>query len=248
MRRLAATALFLSSFAPAAEPWRNKPTSQWSPDEIAELRIHSPWAKPAGVSSQDKASSGTAGRGRSGSYGRMGGYGRYGGGGYGGYGGGGYGGGMGGPGMGGGTIPSGGGSGSKREGRRPEVTLRWESALPMRESAKALGNKAAQQFKAWAEEYYVIAAAGFPLAPDQDMKDNLREATLLKRNAKDSIAPSRVETVDSPDGQLVVFLFPRIWDGKIPDGDLTFEAVMGPLNVTAKFRPKEMSYQGKPSL
>ncbi len=247
MRRLSATALLLPCLALAAEPWRNKPISQWSPDEIAELRIHSPWAKSAGVTSQDKASSGSAGR-RSGGYSRMGSYGRYGGGGYGGYGGGGYGGGMGGPGMGGGTIPSGGGSGPKREGRRPDVTLRWESALPMRESAKAIGNKAAQQFKAWADEYYVIAAAGFPLAPDPELKENLREATLLKRNAKDTIAPSRVETVESPDGQLVVFLFPRLWDDKIPDGDLTFETVMGPLNVAAKFRPKEMSYQGKPSL
>lgn len=258
---LPATALLAADF------WKDKPAAQWTPDQKQQILTRSPWAQPATVSFGEGPNPGGGRVGRSGRYSTYGG--GYGGG-YGGYGGG-YGGYSGypgaypnGPGM-DGPMESGGANGGQRRqsNARPEILLRWESAQPLRDVAAATPNSTAKQLNQWAEEYYVVSATGFPLMnrrrpgqdpaqgipnePDPQLKETLRDGTVVKRSDRDVIAASKVETITTPAGTLVVFLFPRSWDPTPGGKDIDFECKMGPMNVKAKFKAKEMVYQGKPA-
>src|SRR5271168_2488000 len=119
----------------AAEPWKSKESAQWTDDDINKVLTDSPWAKEKTVSPQRQQPSGGRGMGRRGG---MGGGGYPGGGGGGGY-----------PG-GGGGYPS---------GASMNLTIRWDSALPVQQALKRQGVSSAEEVKSVSEaseKYYVI--------------------------------------------------------------------------------------------
>lgn len=146
----------------AADFWKDKAYSQWSDDEVTKMLANSPWAQSTKASSPNQGM-GQRGGGRRGGGGGMGGprIGFPGGGGGGGYpgGGGGY------PGGGGGGNPRGGGGGSIPSFT---ATIRWQSALPVREAllrqsgvTKADDSQVAEKLTAPVTSY-VIALVGLP--------------------------------------------------------------------------------------
>ncbi len=101
-------------YASSSEFWRDKGYTQWTSDEVDKMLSDSPWAQSAKATAQQQ-------QGMNRGMGRRGGMG---------------GGGMGIPGMGGGGMGRGGGSYPSGGSSIPDVTatIRWQSALPVREA------------------------------------------------------------------------------------------------------------------
>jgi hypothetical protein len=176
----------------AADFWKTKDSSQWTSEEINKVLSDSPWAK--GKTVQPQQSQPQRGMGR-----RGGGFG-YPGGGYpgGGYPGGGYPGGGGGyPGGGGGGYPNGGGNypggsngggsngGDASQAGPMNLTIRWDSALPIQQALMRQGaggqSDELKAATAATEKYYVVTVLGLRLPrarsrsssyPDDDQKSD----------------------------------------------------------------------------
>jgi hypothetical protein len=146
----------------------------------------------------------------------------------------------------------------------PRVTVRWESAAPVHEAELKSEAADASKFAGWSKDYYVVTVSGLPqMGPrrrggDQDqqqdperaqqmrerMQERMKQNTALKIKDR-TIAPERIETLDSPGGRTLVFLFPRTANILPADKDVAFETAMGRLEVRTKFGLKEMLYRGK---
>lgn len=147
----------------AADSWKTKDYTTWTDDEVSKVLSDSPWAKGKTVQPQ-QSQTGQRGMGR-----RGGGFGFPGGGiGFPGGGGGGY------PGGGGGGYPQGGGgrypggnSGDPSQNEPMNLTIRWESALPIQHALTRQGASVSEELKAAAdatEKYYVIEVLGLRTA------------------------------------------------------------------------------------
>jgi hypothetical protein len=80
----------------------------------------------------------------------------------------------------------------------------------------------------------------------QRLEQRMKDATTLKIKGRDPIAPARVESISTPEGgRTVIFLFPRTAAIGMDDKEVDFETAMGPQEITAKFRLKDMLYHGK---
>lgn len=259
-------ALLQSSLAILASPpltakddfWIAKPVEQWTEEEVRKFQTKSPWAKEVTVTPGGLAGGGMRGglpdASGMGAGAEMSGAGAMGGGGMGGGGGrgGGRGGSRGGP-------PSGGGM--------PEIklTVRWESAAPVRRSAK----------RDWPPETngnYIVSVSGLPrmgraqgaqgqgalgrgAARPQDpqasaearkrMEGALLASTELRRKGRPATPPEVARIFDSGPRSLALFLFPI---GKEPiqldEKEVTFFTKMGPFEVKTKFNLKEMQFEG----
>jgi hypothetical protein len=157
-----AAMLFASDF------WKTKDYTTWTDDETNKVLSDSPWAKAKTVEPQrpQMGQRGGGGGRRGGGFGFPGGggIGFPGGGGGGGYpgGGGGY------PQGGGGGYPGGGSSnggnnGDPAQNEPMNLTIRWESALPIQHALMRRGASASDELKAAAdatEKYYVIEVLG----------------------------------------------------------------------------------------
>lgn len=252
--------------------WNKKQPDQWSAEEVQRLLSNSPWATQAKVSFESAGS-------REGSpEGRQGGGGGYPGGG--GSGGSRRGGGMsripgigiplpggGGVGMPGGRMPGGGsgrGGGERRPSgdyTAPKVTVRWDSALPVRQALDQPSANDLCKSKAAAEtDYYAICAIGFPASSQQWRRDDgsgsgsdsdtdhlkqvLMDQTSLHGKDESSIFPKKVEVIPMGDTHAVLFLFLK--DNRLDDTkELEFDSQVGRLRLRATFKPKEMKYRGK---
>jgi len=252
----------------AAEPWKSKDYTQWSDDDINKVLTDSPWAKEINIAPQRS------------SYGRPGGMGRRGGGfgmpgGYpGGYpgGGGGYPGGGGGyPNGGGGGYPNGsGGAGGNQTAMN--LTLRWDSALPVQQALKRQGASSADEAKAVADasdKYYVISVFGFRMPsnrrsgynngnPDSDADqdpgrqnaDNLRSQLLDAAQ----LVPKGARAIYAQDVQVVAggselhFLFPRNPPIATSTKEVDFALEVRGVKVEHKFHLSDMQYQGQVAL
>ena len=240
--RTAAAIGFISGSALllAGEFWQDKQPSDWTGKDIQRLVTKSPWAKEASLSANSDRNG--AGMGRRGGMGGMDGRG-----------------GMGGPGMG---RPRGEeGSGGSRS--KPQVTVRWDSAAPLREAAAKAHPDDAQAKKVaeWAREFYVVTVTGMPMRqgrgrgeeqPESDsdriaqMQDRLKELSVLKlKGSGGSIAPTRVEVSNAPGGRVISLLFPRTEAISLDDQEVDFETAVGRREIKVKFTLKEMVYRGK---
>jgi hypothetical protein len=160
----------------AADTWKTKDYTQWTNGEINKVLSDSPWAKSKTVQFQQPEMGQPGVGSRGGGFGRPGGGiglpgGGYPGGGYpGGGGGGGYPqggvgrnpqGGSGYPGSGPGNGD--GNSGDPAQSEPMNLTIRWESALPIQQALMRQGASASNELKAAAdatEKYYVIEVLG----------------------------------------------------------------------------------------
>jgi hypothetical protein len=164
----------------------------------------------------------------------------------GGFGGGGIGiGGMGGRrGMGGGGYPSGGQS--TRSDDAPKVTLRWESAMPVRTAELKVHDNDAPTLD---DKHYAIAVYGIPdrmlVGDTKKLQDQLKGKASIKRDGKKDFKPSSVEVLERPDGPVVVYMFPMTTELTKQDHRLEFDADIGRLQLTQSFFTDDMVWQDK---
>ncbi len=227
--------------------WNEKDAAEWSESERERLLTNSPWAKKA------TPSMGAAGDGGGPGFGGPPGGGFPGGGGPPGGGGGGMG--RGGPGGGGGDF--GGGPGGTPNF---QMTVRWESAAPVR-----MANKESVPTD---PQSYLISVSGLPgggrgrgrgqgqEAPESgpaggfagSSPDAMARTAQLEIKGQPPVHPAKVERLEG-DQMLLLFHFDR---SALPITSSTKEAAfsmrMGPMDLKVKFSPKEMLYKGQLSL
>lgn len=129
-----------------------------------------------------------------------------------------------------------------------QATVRWESALPVREALKT------KMTVALSENYIINVFGDVPsAAPSADDSaderktkfEMLQERTRLERK-DDPIELKRVElgprTPFSPPGTL--FYFSRVFPLTLDDKQVTFVTKIGPLELKCKFTLKDMLYHG----
>ena len=263
----------LPAFGGGKDFWETKPSTGWNADEIDRMLTKSPWAKDASGSFNGGPGGYGGNRGggrRSGGIGFPGGGGGIGfpGGGGGGYPGGGRTGGGGSPG-GGGGYPGGG------DGRQNyHATVRWESALPIQQALQ-LPPEDGKPDPEFAKYYVIQVLGDLPdfgaprrrrndddsgdsstkrRSRDDDDEDaqNERRLEMFKQYTKIELHDRslRLEKVEqgsrtSSRGPGTLFYFSRMDDVSLDDKLLTFVTKMGPVEIKAKFVPKEMVYHGK---
>ncbi|MEI9899580.1 MAG: hypothetical protein WDN31_04920 [Hyphomicrobium sp.] len=127
------------------------------------------------------------------------------------------------------------------------MTLRWESALPVREAELKGGVTDAPDVD---EADYVLAVYGLPKwvvsgNPDDVALALKKEGGILRREGKKDVKATRVRVLDRDSGPIVVYIFPRSKEITRNDGEVEFTAKIGQLRVTQFFALADMFYQGK---
>jgi hypothetical protein len=155
-----------------------------------------------------------------------------------------------GPHRGGGGYPRGGArndTGGERtdQGQPPTLTLRWESAVPIREAELKAGDVDAPTVD---EEHYAIAVLGVPRnmlnAETRTMEGEFKKQATLKRDGKKDLKPSSVEIHQCEDGLIILYSFPRSNEISKYDRRVEFDAQIGRLKFTEPFYIEEMVYAG----
>ena len=130
-------------------------------------------------------------------------------------------------------------------GKPPVLTLRWESARPVREANRKVGKDAAQL----EPNYYALAVYGIPkeaLAGDEkELAAGLRKQAVLKRYAKKEIVPVRVEILLRDGAPVVLYLFAKPGDITWRDHNLEFTAQAAQWKFTQSFALDDMMFEGK---
>jgi hypothetical protein len=236
---------------PAQQPaWAAKQIAEWSEDDAKQVLADSPWVKSVTPSiirgSQNQNQNGYP----PGGMGRRGGIG------------------MGIPGMGypGGGYP--GGGGGRRGGyppanngndqsndypdQAPKLTLRWESALPVREAELKARDVNAPTLED--ENHYAIAVYGIPasmlIGDTKQLAEECKKKTTLSRDNKKDMKPTSVQILRREDGPVVViqFLRPKKKDKEEINKDdrrVEFDTQINRLSVTQSFYLEDMTFQGK---
>ncbi|MCW5981064.1 MAG: hypothetical protein KIT09_23480 [Bryobacteraceae bacterium] len=242
-RRSFLAAVSTGSLARAAS-WELKAFPQWTAEDVDRLLTDSPWAKPATVPFElepppTRLLSDFSDIGLPGGVGWPGG----------GWPGGGRG------------VPTGPGSGSGQGGGwkvRTEayLTVRWSSALPIRQAVAldrwgAGGLESPEALALLREEpkEYVIEAFGFPAIVFHRQVEQLKKelpahATLLRKGHP----PIRAASVEIPEyGQYltVTFRFPRQAPIAAEDGSVEFIAATQQFDLRKKFKLPAMTYEGR---
>jgi hypothetical protein len=144
----------------------------------------------------------------------------------------------------GGSYPNSGQSTRREE--PPKVTLRWESAMPVRTAEIKVHDNDAPTLD---NEHYAIAVYGVPsrlLNGDTTrLEAQLKGRAAIKRDGKKDIKPSSVEVLNRPDGPVIVYLFPMKAEISKDDHRLEFNADIGRLELTQSFFTQDMVWQGK---
>lgn len=230
-------AVSVAVLAAAGQGWKDKQIPEWTESDAKQLLTDSPWAKSVMPAIEKSAENNPS---RSG-----GGIRRRGGLGIGGIGIGT--GGMGRRGSGGGGNPDGGSEPRSGTGEGPPtLTLRWESALPIREAELKAHEISAPSLD---EDYYAIAVYGIPRRMVNDdskqFAGQLKTQAAIKRDGKKDLKPSDVQILLRDDGPVIVYLFPRSAEITWRDHRIDFGAQVGRLKLTQSFSADEMMFHGK---
>jgi hypothetical protein len=234
------------ALAAADQSWKDKQVPEWTESDAKQLLTDSPWAKSV-TPAIDKAVENKPSRTEHGM--RRGG----------GLGIGGIGIGTGGIGRRASTDSNGnpGGISDSRSGTNdgsstnasqtaPTLTLRWESALPIREAELKAREINAPSLD---EDYYAIAVYGIPSrAVNDDSKqlaDQLKAQAVIKRDGKKDLKPSGVQILLREDGPVIVYLFPKTAEITWRDHRIEFDAQIGRLKFTQAFAADDMMFHGK---
>jgi hypothetical protein len=123
------------------------------------------------------------------------------------------------------------------------VTIRWESALPVRVAASKVGETS---LAGGLDDYYAIAVHDLRPPFRWNLAKELRGVAFLKRDNKKDLKPARVLVVPRQNGlATLVYLFPRSVEITRKDRSLLFVAQVGRLFISTKFIPEEMWLQGQ---
>lgn len=218
----------------AADPfWITKPVSDWTEEDAKQLLNRSPWAKTISVpltriQTEDELRQG----------GKMGqptgvGY----------------------DGLDKGKVAAprptdlitGPGGRSTRSPSRPvTVTLRWETALPVRlaELKSANLDPPSSEGEGYRLAVYGVPGTAFNERPKK-LGEPLKYDAHLKREGKKDVKPSLVEVFERQDGVVIVYSFPVSAEITRKDGQITFEAQIGRIVVSQAFDLEAMQFQGK---
>ncbi len=131
-------------------------------------------------------------------------------------------------------------------GEPPKLTLRWESAMPVRTAElKAHDNNAPDVDQG----HYAIAVYGIPdrmIEGDlQKLGDQLRNEASLKRDGKNDLKPSSVKVFEMAAGRVVLYSFPMSNEITRADHRVEFTAKIGRLDLDQSFLVDNMVWQGK---
>jgi hypothetical protein len=207
----------------ADQAWKNKQYPEWTDDDAKEIMTTSPWAKTvvaAPVKPGGQAGQPGNHRGRI-AFGGLG-IGR--------------------------TGRHGGNDGaSPASPQQPAtLTLRWESALPMREAELKARDTGAPDV---GDGFYAIAVFGIPrgtLTDDsKERQDELKKLAVLKREGKKDLKPTRVDILLRDSGPVVVYLFAKSAEFTWRDHGITFEAQVSKLKFSQAFSTDDMTFHGK---
>ncbi len=128
----------------------------------------------------------------------------------------------------------------------PKLTLRWESAMPVRTAELKVHDNNAPDVD---ESHYAIAVYGIPdrmiEGDPQKLGDQLRNEASLKRDGKQDLKPSRVKVFDMASGRVVLYLFPMSNEITRADHRVEFTAKIGRLDVDQSFLVDNMIWQSK---
>ncbi len=248
--RAPALLILLAAAVYAAQPW-SKDSSQWTTEDAQRVLDASPWAQPASAffatpETQEQAPAGPLpGAAQAGMAGPRG-------------------------------ISDGhwdGGVGRIPTGALPSlsVTIRWDSALPVRQAFLRLQSNSATgsppYTPAQAQKDYIITVLGLVPArgyrsagqlpsrsrsdddsttdvrdPEQMLEGLMAQSRLMARGHK-PIAPEDVK-LDSATGTLHLF-FPRNESIDLKDKEVVFGTRFGSMTIQKQFRLKDMTYRGK---
>jgi hypothetical protein len=144
------------------------------------------------------------------------------------------------------TIFGGGGSSAVRKEQVRPLTLRWESALPVREAERKAGQAGAPAIE---EGSYAVAVYGIPASSIdgdlQTLSEALQKTATLKRNGKKEIKATRVDIFREADGAVLLYLFPRSTEIKKEDARVEFNAQIGRYYLAESFDTGAMQFHGK---
>ena len=132
-----------------------------------------------------------------------------------------------------------------------KVTVRWESAKPVRDARK-------KPVRPEDAPFYVISAGALPAAdggwgrddgstsPEdrkKRMEQHLKEVTRLERKGHDPLVVDHVILVEANGVRYLVFYFPRDPHPIVADDrEVIFVTSLGPLEIRAKFALKSMGF------
>lgn len=126
------------------------------------------------------------------------------------------------------------------------VTIRWESALPVRLAALKTHEIEPPTLEGDGYQIAVYRVPGINFKGDpKQLGDPLRKEAALKRAGQRDVKPTRVEVFQRQDGLAVVYLFPLSAEISARDGEVQFEAQIGRIDVAHTFNVKAMAYLGK---
>jgi len=219
----------------ADQAWKNKQYSEWTEDDAKEVIAGSPWVKTITptvvVKTPEPDQSPSGGRRRGGRSGK------------------------GGPGRSGGDSPVGDGQGNRpaesasSPAKVPTLTLRWESARPVREAELKDREAGAPAVDA---DHYAVAIYGIPrsmIANDLTAQaEELKKHATLKRYAKKDLKPSSVEILLHEDGPVILYLFPKSAEITWRDQMIQFDAQVANLKCSQSFDTSDMRFHGNVEL
>jgi len=257
----------------AADFWEKKDYKQWKPKEVHKLLTKSPWAQnvsldpmrmrrggfdniEGGPTEDPSARRGDPDQSQGG-----------GGGGGGGFGGSGERPPSGSVGAGGGLGPPSGSplsTGPGLGGRRPaarrgpppiNVTVRWASALPVKQAiirsryqADFEESEQDKQLLNMKDEQYVVLLSGLPSRMARGLQrstDRIKQMTVLHRKKREPIAAASVEVLPRDQFVEIFMFFPRDDGITLEDKDVELRTQVGPFKIKRKFRLKKMVFNDK---
>jgi hypothetical protein len=126
------------------------------------------------------------------------------------------------------------------------LTIRWESALPIRtaEFKSRIVEPPTLQDNGYSIGVYGVPGGNFKGDP-KTLGNPLRKEAVLRRDGKKDVKPSSVEVFQREDGLLVVYLFPPSAEITRRDGLVEFRAQIGRIGVVQVFNAEEMQFHGK---
>jgi hypothetical protein len=229
----------------AADFWTAKPFTEWNEKEIAKMLSDSPWTAKVSVAGGVAAFAGPGGGGGKGGGGRGGGR-------------------SSGP-QGDGAnsdpgVDGGGGPGGGGDFGGPSainVTLLWQTALPVKQALtkRKYGSEAGTSPEAKAalervDQVYVLTLIGMPgftlPAAQGEKKAGLLDSTTLTVSGKPPLKAMDV-LVSGGRGPAanVSFLFPRTTTFTVDDKELEFASKFDKTSIKKKFKLKDMVFNGK---
>ncbi len=154
-------------------------------------------------------------------------------------------------------------SGGSRRSGAPDlqqsvlVTVRWQSALPVKQAMvrgrfgdEAANSPEAAKFLERQEPYYVVAVVGIPAHVLSGSPERFKAGARLKLKNKPPLPAADVRAEPYREHLATVyFAFPRTQQGapsiSLEDAEVEFALELGSNDIEKKFRLKEMVFDGK---